>query len=182
MNFSRVIREGIDTMGYNPASVDMQTKELFLNKDVLPFHAEFTRKFIIEHERGHLHYNTDDEKLADKYALHALYKTEKKSLKKSIKALCDFLDNDNDRIEALYNECLKLDKEMNNNVNINTLLKNRAFFRQNADGSDDADALGLGTPSERQSKRFVSIFGSVFTPFEVVMSIIAIIALYKYMK
>ena len=107
--FSKVRYEGRAEMGNNPASVEMDSKELILNRDRFPFLPNFTQKFIVEHEKGHLAYNTDSEELADAYALKSLYKSEHKSLKKSIKALADILPEENKRIESLYYKALNLD-------------------------------------------------------------------------
>jgi hypothetical protein len=172
MDFSGVKYESARQMGDNPASVDMVTHELILNRDVFPKKSSFTRKFIKEHERGHLILDTDSEEKADEYALRKLYKSENKSLKKSIKALTEFLPDDDDRIETLYNKALEIDKSNRNNfmgnINIRNLLRGGlpiglTGYRRNADGGDDLPPIDTQT----QKKRFVELGDFFVTPFEI---------------
>ena len=67
--FNKIRYEGFSEMGKNPASVEMESRDLILNRDTFPLLPNFTKKFIIEHEKGHLAHDTDNEELADAYAL-----------------------------------------------------------------------------------------------------------------
>lgn len=182
MDFTAIKHESKNEMGYNPASVDMATGELILNKDVFYKKSKFTQKFIKEHERGHLLLDTDNEELADEYALSKLYKTEKKSLKKSIKALTEFLPDDDRRIANLYEEALKLDKKNNfmGNINIRTLMNGQRHIttRRNADGNADYPPLDGKKPAQR----FVDVGGYAFTIFEIIVGVMTLILFVKKMK
>jgi hypothetical protein len=195
--FNSVKYEGFAEMGKNPASVEMGTKDLILNRDEFPKLPKFTQKFIIEHEKGHLLYDTDDEQRADEHALKSLYKTEHKSLKKSIKALVDFLPDGDPRIENLYNEALKIDKGENNmrqRIDFNSFLRgatptNLRTLRRNADGDcdDDLDCEGEGClqgrkSGRRQQKRYVDFFGYQMTPAEIAILIICGFMILKFLK
>ena len=183
--FSKVKYEGFAEMGKNPASVEMGTKELILNRDTFPHLPNFTKKFIIEHEKGHLDYNTDNEELADAYALKSLYKTERKSLKKSIKALVDILPDGDKRIESLYNKALKLDNsEEIDMVSLNRILAGRSDIRRfNADGDVEDENLDLGEKSTRKRpKRYVEVLGFSMTPAEVAILILCTLTVFKYLK
>ena len=186
--FSKVRYEGFAEMGKNPASVEMDSKELILNRDTFPKLPKFTQKFIIEHEKGHLAHDTDSEELADAYALKSLYKSEHKSLKKSVKALVDILPEDNKRIEILYNKALNLDngKEIEM-VNLNKILagKNGVRTRFNADGEDDEETKNEVITNKRtgkRSKRYVDFMGFAMTPAEVAILIVAVIYVFKIIK
>lgn len=170
----KVLWGDYDLMGTNPASVNMQTGDILLNMNVFPYLDPFTQKMIVEHEKAHFDLQTDSEEEADRTALKKLYKTESRSLKKGVKALADFLGDDDNRIETIYNEALKIDKGMDNN-----LFRNRRspFNFRNADGSDDGVGGGEGggenPPAEGgrrgwqrgdgTNRRFVSMGGYVFS-------------------
>jgi hypothetical protein len=170
--FNSVKYEGYAEMGNNPASVEMGTKDLILNRDRFPKLPKFTQKFIIEHEKGHLKYDTDNEQLADAHALQTLYKTEKRSLKKSIKALVDFLPEDDPRIETLYNKALEIDKgenNMNRQFNFNGFIagtqpfNNLRTIRRNAGGDccGDVDCTDENCVQKIENcrKRYINFFG-----------------------
>jgi len=193
--FNSVKYESFAEMGNNPASVEMGTKDLIINKDRFPKLPKFTQKFIIEHEKGHLLYDTDSEELADKHALHSLYKTENRSLKKSVKALVDILPEDNKRIETLYNEALNLDKggnNMNRQFNFNNFLagsqpfNNLRTIRRNASGDccGDVDCTDENcvTNGNRNRKRYIEVFGYEMTIGELAMVILCLITLFKILK
>ncbi len=189
MTFSAVKYETKKEMGENPASVDMLTGELILNRDVFLKKSKFTQKFIKEHEKGHLLLDTDNEQVADEYALTRLYKTANKSLKKSINALAEFLPDDDPRIENLYYKALELDKSNRKNftmgnINIRTLMKSgrgrEVNFRRNADGDPENPET---TPAETtRPKRFVEVAGYAFTIFEVIVGVLFVILAIKKMK
>ncbi len=121
---SKIVWENSITMGDNPASVEMDTGTILLNKDVFPNYSKFTQKFILEHEKGHYNIPTDSEEEADAYALNKLYKTTGKSLKKTIKAITDFLDDENPRVAELYKKALIIDYKQNGNKRAEAEYKN----------------------------------------------------------
>jgi len=166
-----IIWETSELMGTNPASVNMITGDILLNEDVYPRLPKFTQKFILEHEYAHYDLQTDSEDLADKTALQRLYKSEYQSLKKSVKALADFLENGNERIEIIYNEALKLDR-------MDLRLKSRGtqnhifpYYQLRADGGESespevAETGGAEVRGGRRSgmsRRFVTVMGYTFT-------------------
>ena len=177
----KVLWGDYNSMGTNPASVNMLTGDIVLNMNVFPYLDRFTQKFIIEHELAHFNQQTDCEELADKIALKKLYKTEYQSLKKSVRALNGFLSDGNKRIGKIYYECLNLDK-----MNSNRLLHNRTRVFPNfmlaADGGESETGGGgvTDTPPERirrsrfgddiSGKRFVNVGNLVFTTGELLIA------------
>ena len=103
------------TLGLCPAAVYMETGDIEVNTSVWDTYTPFQQAFILYHELGHYHLRTDDETLADRYALHQLYERYPQSLKQSLGTLARLRIPDS-RMEALYRECLLLDAEQNNNV------------------------------------------------------------------
>ena len=103
------------TLGLCPAAVYMETGHIEVNTSVWDTYTPFQQAFILYHELGHYHLRTDDETLADRYALHQLYERYPQSLKQSLGTLARLRIPDS-RMEALYRECLLLDAEQNNNV------------------------------------------------------------------
>jgi hypothetical protein len=107
--------ENAVSMGKNPASVEMDSGTIILNKDVFPKYDKFTQNFILQHEKGHFNLQTDDESKADVYALKKLYGKTNRSLKKSLIAISKFLPENDPRIEKLYKETLLIDWKKNGN-------------------------------------------------------------------
>lgn len=103
------------TLGLCPAAVYMETGDIEVNTSVWDTYTPFQQAFILYHEMGHYRLRTDDETLADRYALHQLYARYPQSLKQSLGTLARLRIPDS-RMEALYRECLLLDAEQNNNV------------------------------------------------------------------
>ena len=103
------------TLGLCPAAVYMETGDIEVNTSVWDTYTPFQQTFILYHELGHYRLRTDDETLADRYALHQLYARYPQSLKQSLGTLARLRIPDI-RMEALYRECLLLDAEQNNNV------------------------------------------------------------------
>lgn len=103
------------TLGLCPAAVYMETGDIEVNTSVWDTYTPFQQAFILYHELGHYRLRTDDETLADRYALHRLYARYPQSLKQSLGTLARLRIPDS-RMEALYRECLLLDAEQNNNV------------------------------------------------------------------
>ena len=166
-------------MGTNPASVNMANGDIILNMNTFPYLDRFTQKFIIEHERAHYLQQTDSEEQADRTALQKLYKTEHRSLKKSVKALVDFLGDEDSRIETIYNEALNLDR-MNQE-----LFRNRRSPFRNADG--DGGGVGENAPQNSRSRgrgdgtnqRFVTVGGYVFSIGELAIIALLLIAVLR---
>jgi len=115
MEFSEVY---LKRMGANPAQVDRETGELFINPDVWPFLPESFKTWILLHEEGHLKGGeggnpTANEILADKYAFDHYVGTEKESLRKSVLILHETLPKHSPdqwkRIITMYARALDYD-------------------------------------------------------------------------
>jgi len=118
-------------LGQCPASVEMDSGLIDINVDVWDRYNDFQRSFIIEHEIGHYELQTDDEALADTYALKKLYGSVNGSLKKSLETLFKIGIVDNDRLTKLYIEALKIDAFDNNNENAIKELENLGITKMN---------------------------------------------------
>lgn len=104
------------TLGNCPASVDMRTGVVSINRTVWPRYDNFEKAFVIMHEIGHYVLNTDSEYEADAYALRRVYKTAPRSLKRSLQTLCKIRVLDPSRLEHLYREALRLDADDGNEI------------------------------------------------------------------
>ncbi|MDR2362737.1 MAG: hypothetical protein LBD91_08440 [Prevotellaceae bacterium] len=71
----------------SPAIADFYERTITLNEPVYSRFDDFTQRFILHHEQGHLALNTHDELAADNYAFEALAGREPFSLRKSVDAL-----------------------------------------------------------------------------------------------
>lgn len=116
-------------MGNCPASVDMETGVIFINKSVWDRYDRFEKNFIICHELGHYVLDTDSEYEADAYALKHVYKTAPRSLKRALLALCKIRIVDYKRLDKLYEEALKLDAS-DGNVNAVMELEQINYFNK----------------------------------------------------
>lgn len=96
-------------LGSCPASVDMRTGIVSINRDVWDRYDQFERNFVLMHEIGHFVLDTDSEYEADAYALRNVYKTAPRSLKRSLQTLCKIRVVDPTRLNRLYEEALRLD-------------------------------------------------------------------------
>ena len=96
-------------LGSCPASVDMRTGVVSINKDVWDRYDQFEQNFVLMHEIGHFVLDTDSEYEADAYALRNVYKTAPRSLKRSLQTLCKIRVVDPTRLNRLYEEALRLD-------------------------------------------------------------------------
>lgn len=96
-------------LGTCPASVDMLTGVVSINRDVWNRYDNFEKAFVIMHEVGHYVLDTDSEYEADAYALKHVYRTAPRSLKRSLQTLQKINVVDTGRLNALYQEALKLD-------------------------------------------------------------------------
>lgn len=96
-------------LGKCPASVDMSTGVISINKSVWDRYDNFEKAFVIYHELGHYILDTDSEYKADAYALKHVYKTAPRSLKRALLTLCKIRIIDYKRLDNLYKEALQLD-------------------------------------------------------------------------
>lgn len=99
-----------------PAAVDMETGDVYINRDVWDDYTESEKQFIIQHEIGHYEQQTDSETLSDQYALKQNFGKVKKSLKSSFTALDKAGVKDDERYTELYREALAIDAENGNPV------------------------------------------------------------------
>lgn len=199
----KILWEDSSTMGENPASVEMHNGNIILNRDVFPRYSKFTQTFIIEHEKGHYLLPTDDEEQADFYALKKVYKTTGKSLKKTMRAITDFLDESDPRVRKMYIRCLEIDARENGNKKAQNELNNLTgdidmskqtgmyspFIRQNAGGRkgrrhadgeeiiDTPEELIIETPAvdkEISSRKLYNVLGFQMTIFEILFVVFMI--------
>lgn len=103
-------------LGTCPASVDMQTGVVSINRSVWNNYDNFEKAFVIMHEVGHYVLDTDSEYEADAYALRHVYRTAPRSLKRSLQTLCKIRVIDPKRLNNLYKEALKLDASDGNEI------------------------------------------------------------------
>ncbi len=96
-------------LGTCPASVDMETGVICINRSVWDHYDNFEKAFIIFHELGHYNLDTDSEYKADEYALRHVYKTAPRSLKRALLTLCKIRIIDHTRLDNLYRKALEID-------------------------------------------------------------------------
>ncbi|MDL2309027.1 ImmA/IrrE family metallo-endopeptidase [Bacteroidales bacterium OttesenSCG-928-C03] len=99
-----------------PAAADMDDKVIEINTSVWNDYDDFQQRFIIAHEAGHIKLNTGNELEADRYALHKVYGTAYKSLRRSLETLYKIGIVNEERYLSLYKEALKIDWERNGNL------------------------------------------------------------------
>ena len=97
-----------------PAAVDMETGDVYINRDVWDRYTEAEQRFIIEHELGHYYQQTDSETEADLYALNANFGKVYKSLKSSFTAVEKAGVDDEYRWTNLYENALQIDADNGN--------------------------------------------------------------------
>lgn len=103
-------------LGRCPASVDMTSGVISINRSVWDQYDNFEKAFVIMHEVGHYVLDTDSEYEADAYALKHVYRTAPRSLKRSLQTLCKIRVIDPGRLDNLYKEALKLDAADGNGI------------------------------------------------------------------
>lgn len=121
-------------LGTCPASVDMRTGVVSINRDVWDGYDNFEKAFVIMHEVGHYVLDTDSEYEADAYALKHVYRTAPRSLKRSLQTLQKIRVVDAGRLNALYSEALKLDAADGNQIaaiELERISENQYFNHQN---------------------------------------------------
>ena len=97
-----------------PAAVDMETGDVYINRDVWDRYTEAEQRFIIEHELGHYYRQTDSETEADLYALNANFGKVYRSLKSSFTAIDKAGVENPERWDSLYYNALQIDAENGN--------------------------------------------------------------------
>jgi len=100
MKKSKIVFVSKDVLKNIPAAI--VENKIFINKDIWNRFDEFQKKFIIYHEQAHYILQTDDEILADAWALEKL-KNHKNFIEKTIKALQKIGIKSQDRYKAIYN-------------------------------------------------------------------------------
>lgn len=114
-------------MGTNPASVNLDTKEIRINAPLFSMLTPLQQKLVLGHEKGHLRYDTvDDEELADRYALELMAGSEPQSLRKSVDALIGVLAScqiPESRKKAIIVRALRIDAERFGNEHARQLLE-----------------------------------------------------------
>lgn len=117
----------VDDLGQTPARVNRFTGEILINKRKWKKLPESTKKFILAHEKGHYILNTSDEFAADEYAFKQFAGTERKSLKKSIKAMDDVFSftspEQYERLNAQIKRALTYDVENGNKQALQILME-----------------------------------------------------------
>lgn len=160
--------------GTSPASVNRTTGDILINHNFDAIEKDL-QDYILLHENGHFVEQTRSELQADAYASSNFFNSRPGSLKKSLKALSQFLDvNGNNAHNKRYYEQLKralaYDYITNNNEKaiegLNELRKKETYnFNQD---ENNINMTGSG--------------GFVWGFFSTVVLIIAIIAIYIYLK
>ena len=83
----RVVYRNLFPRETSPALADLQEGVITVNTPVFNKYDDFTKRYILLHEKGHIKLNTFNEIAADSYAFDALAGTEPYSLRNSVKAL-----------------------------------------------------------------------------------------------
>lgn len=97
-----------------PAEVDMDTGDIYINRDVWDRYTEAEKRFILQHEIGHYRRQTDSETEADLYALNANFGKIDLSLRSSFTAIEKAGVADENRWNTLYLNALRIDAEHGN--------------------------------------------------------------------
>lgn len=116
-------------MGSCPASVDMDSGLISINRSVWDRYDRFEKNFILWHEIGHYELDTDSEYEADEYALQHVYKTAPRSLKRALQTLYKIRVVDGSRLDHLYRVALTLDAA-DGNGNASLELQNIEYFNK----------------------------------------------------
>jgi hypothetical protein len=123
MNF---ILSNRKTMGLNPASINMDTGIVTINKDIWKELSPVQKKLILLHEKAHFVLQTvDDEIACDKWAIEHYAGSEKYSLRKSLDAFYELLNAPYISLERKYQiviSCLTVDAEKFGNKRSKALL------------------------------------------------------------
>jgi hypothetical protein len=83
----RVVYRNLFPRETSPALADLQERVITVNTPVFNRYDDFTKKYILLHEKGHIKLNTFNEIAADNYAFDELAGTAPYSLRNSVKAL-----------------------------------------------------------------------------------------------
>ena len=190
---------GANELGNCPASVDMVTGEIDINRDVFKRHTQFEKDFIIEHEKGHYILQTDSESEADRYALEQMHGKTYRSLKKSLELIGRMGIKDPKRFTDLYLKALQIDAEKNNNIKAKQEIKrilnlekmnykirsNSAFITGNPLGVMESRNFSDGGISKnisenRRLKRGFTFSGHFITYESAILAIIALLLIFKF--
>lgn len=146
----RIREVGTEELQQCPAAVTVDengSPTFLVNKETFPTADSFARKFYLAHELGHYLMGTSSEEAADAFALSALAGTERKSLKKSIETLYHVEAIPYERMLALYQQALKIDKlnNLNNPLPMKKKIWNNKqedlfFGRLDGEGNEDTPA------------------------------------------
>lgn len=136
---------GYDELQLCPAAVEVDENgkaTILVNTITFPPADSFAQKFYLAHELGHYLLNTNQEEIADTFAIGLLAGTEHKSLKKSLDALYRLHTIPYSRLLTLYNTALKIDKQHQQQKTTLTMKKKiwdnprPSFLINRADGDD----------------------------------------------
>jgi hypothetical protein len=83
----RVVYRNLFPRETSPALADLHARVITVNTPVFNRYDDFTKRYILLHEKGHIKLNTFNEMAADNYAFDSLAGTEPYSLRNSVKAL-----------------------------------------------------------------------------------------------
>ena len=148
-------------LGTCPASVDMQTGVVSINRSVWDSYDDFEKAFVVFHEVGHYVLDTDSEYEADAYALKHVYKTAPRSLKRSLQTLLKIRVIDGNRLNALYKEALALDAADGNadavleleRINTNNFTNQKSITMRNFAGQETYLNKNQAKPDVRVVRR-----------------------------
>ncbi len=115
-----------ELMGLNPASINLDTGLITINRDVWCRLSQVQRKLILLHEKAHKALDTlTDEIACDRWALERFAGTEKNSLRKALDAYAGLLDKnyiDVERKKQILQSLLTIDAERFGNKRAENLL------------------------------------------------------------
>lgn len=141
-----------------PAAVDMDTGDIYINRDVWDKYTESEKQFIIQHELGHYNQQTDSEEDSDLYALRQNFGKVKKSLKSSFSALEKAGVKSEKRIGSLWKNALTIDANNGNETARKELAKlNLEHFNQKSNKmrQKQGNVTFIGRPATVRTKNKV---------------------------
>lgn len=116
------------------AKSNRKTGEVIINKFYFDRLKDAHKYFVLEHESGHIKYDTRDELLADKYAMEQYLKTGH-SIREGVKALTEHLDRNNPvhilRAWKNYQRALDFDYANNRKKSLKQMFADKADANNN---------------------------------------------------
>lgn len=109
----------------NPAKCYVKSGQIVVNDEAFQFYPEYTKRFILEHEKGHYYHQTFDEVIADEYALKQLALKSPNSLFNAVKSVRMIARSDPKRENELTKKALVIAAE-NGSQKAKELLGNSA--------------------------------------------------------